>query len=164
VAKILHSDGLEMSAKTVWTVPATVDHVHDGDTVVVLADLGPYGRRRKSSTTIVDLGWHLHAFPDGHIRLLTAVRVDGINADELATPKGQVAAAFGRGLLPPGTSVSLVSKALLGSFDKFGRVLGDLTWFGADGKPRDFAQEMLTAGMAVPWDGQGPKPTNLEPV
>jgi micrococcal nuclease len=114
-----------------WTVPAEVLDVHDGDTLRVRADLG----------------WR--------VQIETLVRVDGINADELRTAKGKAARAFALTLVKPGDEVTLVSKKLLGSLEKYGRVLADIAL--ADG--RDFAQEMLKAGQAAAWDGSGTKPT-----
>jgi endonuclease YncB( thermonuclease family) len=114
-----------------WTVPAVVLDVHDGDTMRVRADLG----------------WW--------VQIETLVRIDGINADELSTAKGKDARTFALTLVKPGDSVTLVSKKLLGSLEKYGRVLADVAL--ADG--RDFAQAVLAAGQAAPWDGSGKKPT-----
>lgn len=113
-----------------WTVPATVTDVHDGDTVRVTADLG----------------WW--------VQIVTLVRVVGINAPELSTPAGKAARTFALTLVKPGDRVTLVSKKLLGSTEKYGRVLADLTL--ADGT--DFAAAMIAAGHALPWDGAGAKP------
>ena len=115
-----------------WTVPAVVLDVHDGDTMRVRADLG----------------WH--------VQIESLVRIDGLNADELSTAKGKEAHAFALTLVKPGDSVTLVSKKLLGSLEKYGRVLADIVL--ADG--RDFAQLMIAAGEAVAWDGTGARPTN----
>src|SRR5580765_699781 len=84
---------------TIWKVPATIQAIHDGDTVTVLADLG----------------WH--------ISLVTPVRLAGVDAPELATPEGKTALAFVVALMPIGTVVTLTSHSL----DKYGRVLGTIT-------------------------------------
>jgi endonuclease YncB( thermonuclease family) len=115
---------------TTWTVPALVLDVHDGDSLRVRADLG----------------WH--------VQIDTMIRVDKINAAELSTQAGKVAHTFALTLVKPGDQVTVVSKKLLGSFDKYGRVLADVTLM--DG--RDFATLMLVANQAAAWDGTGTKP------
>lgn len=115
-----------------WTVPAIIDRVIDGDTVIVTADLG----------------WR--------VQIQTAVRIDGINAPELATAGGQLAKSFAEKILKPGDPVTINSKQLLGSFEKYGRVLADLTY--GKGGLLSFAQTMLDAHQAKPWDGTGQKP------
>lgn len=80
-----------------WTVPAQVVRVIDGDTVIVVADLG----------------WR--------VKIETAVRVDGMDAPEKSTEPGRAAAEFARGLLPVGKQITVRSKRLLGQ-----RVLADL--------------------------------------
>jgi endonuclease YncB( thermonuclease family) len=84
---------------TVWTVPATVVSVHDGDTPILLLDLGfymTYGPAR--------------------------VRVAHINAPELPTPEGVAARDFATALLPAGLKVVFASHSL----DKYGRPLGTI--------------------------------------
>jgi len=120
---------------TAWTVPALVLDVHDGDSIRVRANLG----------------WH--------VQIDTLVRIDGINAPELSTVEGKAAHAFALTLVKAGDEVTLVSKKLLGSFDKYGRVLGSVTL--ADGS--DFAALMLAANQAAPWDGTGVKPVPAAP-
>lgn len=117
-------------ADTPWTVPATVVRVVDGDTVIVVADLG----------------WR--------VKIETAVRVDGINAPEKNTDAGHRAKDFASALLPIGKVVTVRSKRLLGQFEKYGRVLADLDLF--DGAGWDsFASQMVAAGHAKVWDGRG---------
>ena len=120
-----------------WTVPAVVLEVHDGDSVRVRADLG----------------WR--------VEIETMVRIDGINAAELSTPAGKAAQAYLAGILPVGSPVTIVSKKLLGSFEKYGRVLGAVTFQPPVRTPAvagDVATAMLAAGQAAPWDGSGVKP------
>lgn len=81
---------------TVWTVPATVVRVVDGDTL--LLDLS--------------LGWR--------ITLQARCRLAKVDAPELATEEGQAARDFTVGLCPPGTVVTFVSQQL----DAYGRPLG----------------------------------------
>lgn len=104
---------------TVWTVPATVLRVVDGDTVRLE----------------LSLGWHTYRVEN--CRLL------GINAPELRTEAGQAARSYAVGLLPPDTEVVFESTRL----DKYGRPLGRIRRNGAD-----FADLMLAAGHAVPYD------------
>lgn len=121
----------------VWAVPATVVKVHDGDTVLV--DL--------------DLGWH--------ITLRANVRVDGLAAPELKTGAGQLARDFAEKLLPPGTRVRVVSKKLLGTTEKYGRVLADLAFVlpaNQSAIDASFAVAMIAAGHGVAWDGTGKQP------
>jgi endonuclease YncB( thermonuclease family) len=83
---------------TVWTVPATVLRVVDGDTCELA----------------LDLGWH--------IGYRTRARVARINAPELYSAEGIAARDYARTLLPPETVVTFVSHSL----DKYGRPLGDI--------------------------------------
>jgi micrococcal nuclease len=104
-----------------------VDLVHDGDTVNVKLDVG------------FDL------------TVYTRVRVNGINAPELATAAGKTSRDFAQTLLPPGTEIEVVS---LG-WDKFGgRIEGRIS-AAAIG---DFAAAMIAAGKAKVWDGKGARP------
>lgn len=105
----------------VWLYPSVVERIVDGDTVRLRMDLG------------------LHIFRTDNCRIA------GINAPELNTEAGQVAATAARGLVPPGTAVTFVSKSL----DKYGRPLGDLTLPSGV----DFAAWMLDHGHAVPYVG-----------
>jgi endonuclease YncB( thermonuclease family) len=72
--------------------PATVDHVIDGDSIMLAADLG----------------WD--------ITLRQNVRLLGLNARELSEPGGKEARDHLTALLPPGTPVTLVSHG----WDKYG--------------------------------------------
>jgi micrococcal nuclease len=101
---------------------AKVARVVDGDTVHLNIDLG------------FDI-WRIDA----------SVRIAHINAPELKTVEGRIAANFAMSLLPVGSSVVLKSHEL----DKYGRVLGTLTL--PDGQ--DFGKLMLDAAHAVPYEG-----------
>jgi endonuclease YncB( thermonuclease family) len=83
---------------TVWTVPAKVERIIDGDTIEVT----------------LDLGWGL--YKRDH------VRIAGINAPEKVTAAGKEAKAFIQTLLPVGADVTIVSKQL----DKYGRALAEV--------------------------------------
>lgn len=84
----------------VWTYPAQVDRVIDGDTVVVHVDLTP--------------ALELHG---------VHVRVEGINAIELSHRFGGEARDYAAGLLPPGSKVMLSARRA----DKYGRMLAFIT-------------------------------------
>lgn len=85
---------------TVWTVPATVVSVVDGDTAHLL----------------LDLGWYISYGP-------VRARIAHINAPELSTPEGVAARDFALTLLPAGLKVTFASHSL----DKYGRPLGSIT-------------------------------------
>lgn len=120
---------------TGWTVPATVLEVVDGDTIRVR----------------LDLGWH--------IQYDTLVRIDGINAPELHTTAGKAARKYLADVLFPGAPVTVCSKLLLGSREKYGRVLADVDFTPAGAAaPVSVAADMLATGHARPWDGKGARP------
>jgi endonuclease YncB( thermonuclease family) len=139
----------------IWTRPAAVVRVHDGDTIVADIDLGKVGRVRKS---MVDLGWHLRETTEGHVILRSGIRIQGCAAPELVTPAGKTSARFAQTLLKPGDAVEIDSLALYGSFEKYGRVLASVKM--PDG--RDFAETMIAADQAFYWDGKGKQPVELE--
>lgn len=101
---------------TSFTYPAVVVRLVDGDTVRLSLDLGL------------------------HIWRTDNCRIAGINAPELDTDAGKIAAAAAATLLRPGDVVTFTSKAL----DKYGRPLGAITL--ADGQ--DFGTVMVAAGHA----------------
>lgn len=120
-----------------WTVPATVVEVHDGDSVRVL----------------LDLGWH--------ITLTAMVRIDGLACAELSTPAGKAARSYAEGLLPVGTKITVVSKKLLGSTEKYGRILADVNFNLDPNRPAlmgSYAIAMISAKQGVAWDGTGKQP------
>jgi|GEM_PF-5202168 len=106
-----------------WAYPVAFKSWVDGDTARILLDLGLRTR------------WEGNA------------RIAGINCPELRDPGGYEALKFAEQLVPPGTVRPCRSVAM----DSFGRPLiaVDLgTESGFDG----FANEMLTAGHAVPYE------------
>lgn len=113
---------------TVWTVPATVLRVVDGDTISVE----------------LDLGWHLS--------LTTKVRVAGVNAPEIGTSEGVLARDWvvsqllrlPNGDIAEYRPITVVSHSL----DKYGRVLGEVLWSSPDG-PVSLGPALLAAGHAV---------------
>jgi endonuclease YncB( thermonuclease family) len=110
--------------------PARVVNLHDGDTVHLDIDLG--------------FGFMAVAYDfDGKVDL--SCRVFGINAPELSTAAGKAALAYAQTLLHPGDHVTIMSHG----WDKYGgRFDGTITM--ASGL--DFAQAMLDAGQAVPFN------------
>jgi endonuclease YncB( thermonuclease family) len=88
----------------IWSVPAIVLRIVDGDTAHLL----------------LDLGWH--------ISYEARCRIIGINSPEIATAAGLEAKAFAETLLPIGGAVTFASHSL----DKYGRPLGAIT--DADGE------------------------------
>lgn len=109
-----------------WTVPATLVRIIDGDTVV--CDL--------------DLGWN--------ISLRSSVRLLGINAPEASDhPSGDEATAYLATLVAPGDPVTVVSTKLLGTTEKYGRVLASVE----SGTGVDLSTAMLAAGHATPDPG-----------
>lgn len=106
----------------VWTFPAAVDHVHDGDTVVAHVLLHP------------NEGGEAHE---------VSIRVEGINAPELNTAAGKSAKVYAETLLPPDTQVMIIVRKR----DKYGRFLGRIVLPNGD----DFSEEMVAAGHAVPY-------------
>lgn len=102
---------------------------HDGDTVLVEVDLGFYMQARLSC------------------------RFAGINANELTEPGGPEAAAAVADLLAQGP-VTVQST----SVDKFaGRFDGIVVVAAADG-PVVVNDWLVAHGLAVRWNGRGPKP------
>ena len=111
-----------------YTYKATVNYVHDGDTINVNLDQG---------------------LDEWHHRL--SVRFLGSNAAELGTPGGDAAAANLKALLPAGTKVVLRSVA----WDKFGgRVDADV--LEVDGT--DLIQTLIAQQWLAAWDGTGTRP------
>lgn len=89
---------------SIWTVPATVLRIVDGDTIRME----------------LDLGWHTYRVEN--------CRIAGINAPEMNTDAGKVARDYAAELLPVNTVVVFVSKQL----DKYGRPLGSIARDGVD--------------------------------
>ncbi len=88
-----------MSARHVFTIPAVVDRVIDGDSLIV----------------------HLHVLP-GKEWHGEHVRVEGINAPELSQEGGAAARDFARQLLPALSPVTLVTSRP----EKYGRLLASV--------------------------------------
>lgn len=113
---------IQTPAGFVWTYPAAVDRVYDGDTIVCHVLIHP------------NEGGELH---DIH------VRVEGINAPELNTALGKEAKQFAETLLPVGEQVMLIARKR----DKYGRFLARITLSNGS----DFGDKMIASGHAVPY-------------
>jgi micrococcal nuclease len=112
----------------------TVAHVRDGDTIEI----------------------NVKEWPEGCGPII--VRIEGIDTPEsqikfankkcpvAEVRRGLIAKKRAKDILPVGTPVTLYGD---GSNDKYNRELGAIVM--ADG--RDFAQEQIRKGMAVPYDG-----------
>ena len=116
-----------------WRYRFTIDHVHDGDTVMGDIDLGMRIWRHKAT-----------------------VRIFGFDAPELKDEKafGVFASQKMATLHPAGAVVWLTSQAF---DDKYGRVLGD---FATDACPSVAALGQAN-GWLRPYTGEGPKPWKL---
>jgi len=113
-----------------------------------MPDYGPYSgevdsvRDGDTVYVVLDIGFDLSVY--------ARIRVFGINAPERSTPAGKAALEFAQTLLKPGDKVNVISKG----WDKFGgRIDGIIGFAGGD-----FAERMVAAGHAKPWDGKGNKP------
>jgi micrococcal nuclease len=117
------------------SVPAVVDHVHDGDTVIVAVP-----------------SWPAIISP-------IEVRVAGIDTAEIhdKRPEIQAMGLLARDWLAahlrPGDAVTLKNVRR----DKYFRLLASVE-ATVDGETRDVASEMGRRGLAKPYNGQGPKP------
>lgn len=108
-----------------YTFPCVVDRVVDGDTIVVVIDVG------------------------FRIFIKQPIRLYGINAPENSTPAGKEATAYVTSLLPAGTSVACHthSPQANAGYEKYGRWLAEVTL--PDGT--DLADLMVATGHAVPY-------------
>jgi endonuclease YncB( thermonuclease family) len=129
---------------TVFTYPATVTEVVDGDTMKLTA------HARAS------VGLDVVAGADVSVD----VRLLGCNAPEKSTPEGRKARAWVeewvRGVAGGGTDVTLTTyKTRSGtvSREKYGRLLGLVSVPG-----HDLVTELIASGNAVAWDGRGARP------
>lgn len=112
-----------------WTYRATLVRVVDGDTIVVTVDLG----FRASITT--------------------PVRLAGVNCPEHGTTAGDAATRYTTRWLA-GADLTIVSDKPDRYGDKYGRWLAVV--HRADGHV--LADDLVTAGHAARWDGEGAKP------
>jgi len=125
-----------MSETSFGPYPARCVFIHDGDTIIFDLDLG-FG------VELVGLTW------SG--KTMLSCRVYGIDAPELRTKAGKEALIYAQELLRPEDICQVVSHG----YDKYGGRY-DGTVILPNGA--DFAQSMIDAGHAKPWEGKGPKP------
>lgn len=104
------------------TYDVVVDSVHDGDTIHVL------------------------------VPVAVKVRLDGIQAAELATPKGKEV----RDWLTARIAGKVVALDLRGDYKYGGERMGKVSVDGVD-----VGAEMVAKGLAVAWDGKGPRPAGM---
>lgn len=126
--------------------PGVVTEIHDGDTFRVQVTV-PAKRKAR------DIGWDVTVA--AKCQILVDVRLDGCNAAELGTAQGKAALAYLTSIMPVGTQVFLISKG----WDKYaGR--SDAAIYLPNG--HDLTTDMIAAGQAAPWNGEGPKPVPSE--
>jgi len=114
-----------------WTYRATVNAVHDGDTLEVN----------------VDLGFDVHE--------VVSVRLLGCNARELRDLGGVEARDNLRALLPPGAGALLRTVKP----DKFGgRYDAAVEFINASGQVVDLVAYLIEEQWVAPWNGRGEKP------
>jgi micrococcal nuclease len=82
-----------------------------------------------------------------------ALRLYGIDAPELGSPLGKPARDYLRNLLPVGTEI--VIQTIKDEDDKYGRLLA-IVWVG--NRVESINDQLVDAGMARPYTGEGPKP------
>lgn len=102
--------------------------VYDGDTMTVDIDLGFGVWKRKEK-----------------------LRLYRINTPENNTPEGQAVTAYVKGLLLPGTEITI--QTIKNRQEKYGRYLAEV-WFDFDGTFTCLNDLLLSTGRAVaaPWD------------
>lgn len=126
-----------MSGKT-FRFYATINEVHDGDTLYGYVDQG--------------LGFWNHGAAKNGIGL----RLNGCNARELGTPGAIEARDNLAALVPVGSVVPITSV----SWDKYANRL-DVTITLADGT--DLVSKLVADGWAAAWDGTGKRPVPAWP-
>jgi endonuclease YncB( thermonuclease family) len=128
---------------TVWTVPATVQRVVDGDTLEVL----------------LDLGWHLTLTTKVRLARCNAPEMDHGHSDGPVGP-GRAAYVFTSNSLWNELGSSVEDGGSAGAFypvtvvshslDKYGRVLGEVKWTDRAGVAHNLSDDLLASGHAVP--------------
>ena len=117
----------------IFTLAATINTVHDGDTLYGTIDQG------------------LGIVNKGLTRNGMGLRLYGCNARELTEPGGTEARDNLASLIPPGSTVAITCRA----WDKYaGRV--DVSITLADGS--DLVTRLIADQWAAAWDGTGTKP------
>jgi endonuclease YncB( thermonuclease family) len=117
--------------KTYPQVPAVIQRWQDGDTCELVVQ------------HMLTIPWR-PLFKAVYLET-TKLRLARINCPELKTPQGPAALARSAQLAPPGSQVTLTARG----FEKYGRILGDLTLNTAD----DLATLLLAEGLAAATKG-----------
>lgn len=118
----------------VYQYAAEVVRWVDGDTVEIRAALG----------------FHVTCTVRVRLRSLTT----GLDVPERHTALGDTALGRVVALAPPGTPCTLHSFKL----DRYGRTLGAVV-LDTTREGLDVGAQLITEGLALPWDGKGPHPT-----
>jgi endonuclease YncB( thermonuclease family) len=131
---------------------AIVLDVTDGDTIKVDIALGKSAYGLEDA----DLGFYVHT-RGRRLYLRTAVRLNGLNANEHGTIAGETAKVYVQGLLRVDQVVRLDTiKVPYGDKrEKYGRFLGVFWPLGVD---RSLNEMLVDSGHALPWDGKGLRP------
>jgi endonuclease YncB( thermonuclease family) len=125
---------------TTFIYPATVEAVHDADTITVTLVL----------QRGVDLGFNVVS---GDLTMKVALRFLGYDAPELNTPNGKLAQAALARMFEENPGEVIVTSA---KWDKYaGRILGGVK-HAATGF--DFVAAMVASGWLRPYNGSGTKP------
>lgn len=115
-----------------WLWPAsTITRIIDGDSITAVVTR--------------DLGFH------GTATFTVRLRLNRINTPPAHTDAGKAAAAYVAGLLPPSTPVIIET---VGPYKYGDEWMAEVTL--PDG--RNLSNAIVAAGMAVYWDGNGPRP------
>lgn len=112
-----------------WIYEAALLRVVDGDTLEVAVDLG------------------------FRVRMITPVRLNGLNCAEHDTPAGDAATAYNTEWLAKIPVLVIVAAKPRDFGDKFGRWLATV-W----GNDRCLNDDLIASGHAITWNGKGPKP------
>lgn len=130
---------------TVWEWPgSTIPNVLDGDTLDA----------RVTRTVVMDFGFGLH--PEQTLAPVVRMRLNRINASPAYTTLGKAATAMVRQL----TAGVVVHVTTLGAYKYGGPPDSPGEWMAEVTLPdgTNLADTLVTAGLAVYWSGQGPRP------
>ena len=119
------AQNVTMTDKPSFAYGAVIERVVDGDTLLVLIDLG-----------------------FGNI-VRERLRLRGVNTPELGTPEGEAAKAVVEKLLPPGTPLVIKSSQT----DDYGRFVADVFYLNADSSPEDIAKSGVYLNQKLMDDG-----------
>lgn len=129
---------------------AVVTKIRDGDTIDASI------RLKRTRLKDQDLGFHFYV-EKGWLVCHDGIRFFGINANEHDTAAGVDATTYLRSLIKVGDVVRVATKVVKDrdTKEKYGR------WLGTIWRPQDETSvnaQMVAAGHAREWDGQGARP------